>query len=427
MNAVDLRFGPLLKARIGLDSASIGAAAIERAVRLRATATGSGSEDAYWQLLHAKPGEMQQLIEAVVVPETWFYRYPESLVALVDVVRARLAREPGPVRILSLPCSTGEEPYSIVMALLDAGIAPSQLAVDAMDVSEAVIARARLAVYGPNSFRGEADGWRQRYFTTGAQGDVLSRRVADLVHFQSGNLFDTPLPQATASTYDIVFCRNLLIYFDTPTQERAVRLLRQLARRDGMLFVGPAEASLLTRQGMRAWRLPHAFAFHVAPLPVLAPAPVPSTLNRPAALMARPPALRAPARAATARRWSTLIARDASAPAAASDATGSSDETALAEISRLADRGETTLALAACERWLATRSPTAQVFYLQGLLHDAAGRSEAAQMAYRKALYLDPRHRETLAHLAALLASQGDTEGARRLQARGARKERQHG
>ena len=99
----------------------------------------------------------------------------------------------------------------------------------------------------------------------------------------------------------------------------------------------------------------------------------------------------------------------------------------MAELERLADRGETALALAACERWLATRAPTAQVYYLQGLLHDTAGRVDAAQASYRKALYLDPGHRGTIAHLSALLQAQGDTEGARRLQARRARKERQHG
>jgi len=425
VNAVDLRFGPLLKARIGLDSASIGAAAIERAVRLRTAATRAGGEDAYWHLLHAQPDEMQQLIEAVVVPETWFYRYPESLVALVDVVRERLARQPGPVRILSLPCSTGEEPYSIVMALLDAGVLPSQLTVDAVDISQAVVARARLAVYGPNSFRGgESDGWRQRYFTPGAQGDALSRRVADRVRFQSGNLFDPEL-QANAGVYDIVFCRNLLIYFDTPTQERAVRLLTQLARRDGMFFVGPAEASLLTRQGMRAWRLPHAFAFHVAPAP--------STPSAAAAVPATPGHVLAPRsvqRAALPRRLALpSVPPVPSVPSVrrAPLAPASIQDPVLTELERLADRGETALALAACERWLATRAPTAQVYYLQGLLHDTAGRADAAQTSYRKALYLDPGHRGTIAHLSALLQAQGDAEEARRLQARRARKERQHG
>lgn len=422
MNAVDLRFGPLLKARIGLDSASIGTAAIERAVRLRTVATRAAGEDAYWQLLHSQPDEMQQLIEAVVVPETWFYRYPESLVALADVVRARLARQPDAVRILSLPCSTGEEPYSIVMALLDAGVLPSQLIVDAMDISQAVVARAREAVYGPNSFRGgEADGWRQRYFTPGARGEVLSRRVADRVRFQSANLFGPEL-QASAGVYDIVFCRNLLIYFDTPTQERAVRVLTQLARRDGMFFVGPAEASLLTRQGMRAWRLPHAFAFHIAPA-----TSTPSTHSKPPATAAVPAtpghavAPRTGQRAAMAGR-AAVPPRSPVPPASAS-----TRDPALAELESLADRGEIALALAGCERWLATRAPTAQVYYLQGLLHDTAGRADAAQTSYRKALYLDPGHRGTIAHLSALLQAQGDAEGARRLQARRARQERQHG
>jgi chemotaxis protein methyltransferase WspC len=84
-------------------------------------------------------------------------------------------------------------------------------------------------------------------------------------------------------------------------------------------------------------------------------------------------------------------------------------------------------ALAACERWLATSGPSADAYYFQGLLHDAAGRAHQAQTGYRKALYLDPAHTRALLQLAALLESQGDLEGARRLKTRASRKERKHG
>ena len=90
----------------------------------------------------------------------------------------------------------------------------------------------------------------------------------------------------------------------------------------------------------------------------------------------------------------------------------------------LANEGKSTEARAACELYLQRHAPDAQVYYWLGLLGDVAGNTLQAQGFYRKALYLQPQHPEALAHLAVLLASQGDTAGARRLQERAARSER---
>lgn len=140
------RFERLLKSRIGLDASSVGSAVIERAVRQRMSGLALHDEDEYWMRLNGSPGEVQALIEAVVVPETWFFRYPESFTTLARLAFERLPSLGGgrALRILSLPCSTGEEPYSIVMALLDAGLSEYLFEVDALDVSARVIERASL-------------------------------------------------------------------------------------------------------------------------------------------------------------------------------------------------------------------------------------------------------------------------------------------
>lgn len=93
----------------------------------------------------------------------------------------------------------------------------------------------------------------------------------------------------------------------------------------------------------------------------------------------------------------------------------------LVQIATLANQGKSTEARAACERYLQQYEPVAQVFYWLGLLSDLGGQPAQAQGLYRKALYLQPQHPEALAQLAALLASQGDVAGARRLQERAAR------
>jgi chemotaxis protein methyltransferase WspC len=103
---------------------------------------------------------------------------------------------------------------------------------------------------------------------------------------------------------------------------------------------------------------------------------------------------------------------------------GADAATLLANIASLANEGRSAQARAACESYLRSHEPVAQVFYWLGLLSDVAGSVLEAQGFYRKALYLEPQHPDALMHLAALLQSQGDTVGARRLQDRAARSER---
>ena len=264
-------FSGLLKRKMGLDSRSIGAAAVERAVRHRMSATGVDDERDYLMRVQASPAEMQLLIESVVVPETWFFRYPESQQAMAQLACERLfgagAADERVLRVLSLPCSSGEEPYSIAMALLDAGVPASRFQIDALDISERVVQFARRGLYGRNSFRGDALDYRDRYFTETGDGHQLSAQVMERVRFQSGNLFDAGL-LAHAPAYDFVFCRNLLIYFDQATQERAVQVLRRHTREDGVLFVGPAETSLLTARRLPPVAMPHCFAFLARPRPM---------------------------------------------------------------------------------------------------------------------------------------------------------------
>ncbi|NNB47481.1 CheR family methyltransferase [Pseudomonas chlororaphis] len=410
----DQRFFDFLKERIGLDVASVGPAIIERAVRQRSIAQQAPSTDHYWQTLQGSRDEQQALIEAVIVPETWFFRYPESFATLAKLALSRLAQLKGmrALRILSLPCSTGEEPYSIAMVLFDAGLAPHQFKVDGFDVSPLSVERARQAVYGKNSFRGQHSDFRERHFTAEDERYSLSERVREQVRLQVGNLLD-PTLLANEPPYDFVFCRNLLIYFDQPTQRQVFEVLKRLTHVEGVLFIGPAEGSLLGRLGMRSIGIAQSFAFsrHNEPEPAPAPAFVPS------ALPVRQP-VRSIAPPVRSRPFSSAaVASQRPAPTRpVSDAT-----TLLASIAALANEGKSAEARAACEHYLDTHEPVAQVFYWLGLLSDVAGSALEAQGFYRKALYLDPQHAEALVHLAALLASQGDVAGARRLQERAAR------
>ncbi|TFF42944.1 protein-glutamate O-methyltransferase CheR [Pseudomonas sp. RIT623] len=404
------RFFRFLQERIGLDVESVGTAMVERALRQRCTLVQAADLDDYWLRLQQSSDEQQALIEAVIVPETWFFRYPESFTALAGLAHKRAAELAGarPLRILSLPCSTGEEPYSIAMALLDGGLSPGAFRVDGIDISPSSVAKGEQALYGRNSFRGSELAFRERHFSPSGDTHRLDERVRQQVSLQAGNVLD-PALKAREGLYDFVFCRNLLIYFDVPTQQRVFEVLKRLIHAQGVLFIGPAEGSLLARLGMRPLGIAQSFAYvrqDDAPPPAAKPLPV---ARQPVAPPPPPRVVALPPR----------VTKSSAAPAAPVPA--QDEAQLLALIARQANAGENQQARADCERYLRQFAPKAQVYYWLGLLSDTEGDAAQAITHYRKALYLEPQHPEALMHLAMLLAAQGDEAGARRLQERAAR------
>ncbi|WP_449434592.1 CheR family methyltransferase [Pseudomonas putida] len=413
---IEQRFFRFLREQIGLDVESVGTPMVERALRQRCIAVNAVDLDDYWLRLQQSAQEQQALIEAVIVPETWFFRYPESFTALVGLAQKRLAELAGarPLRLLSLPCSTAEEPYSMAMALLDAGISPGAFVIDGIDISATSLARGEQAVYGRNAFRGSDLAFRERHFDAVEEGHRLHQRVRQQVNLQLGNVLDPGLKRRDG-LYDFVFCRNLLIYFDVPTQQRVFEVLKCLAQPKGVLFIGPAEGSLLARLGMRPLGIAQSFAYvrNEAGSPAHAPAqpqrtlPPVATPGSPAPALPLPRPLRALPAAASA-----VSQRQSSAE---------SEAQLLASIARQANAGASAQARASCQLYLRQFAAKAQVYYWLGLLSDTEGDAGQALSHYRKALYLEPQHPEALLHLAALLAAQGDDAGARRLQERAAR------
>ncbi|UEP23338.1 MCP methyltransferase [Burkholderia ambifaria] len=276
MKESDSRFRGWLLRETGIDPDSLGNDFLSRALTERVHALQGDGErlpsaarppvtpealDAYWQQLNASADERRALIELFVVPETWFFRDREAFATLARLALERLAATPGRViRVLSAPCSTGEEPYSAAMALLDAGLDPASFMIDALDLSARAIEQARLGGYGRNAFRGTATEFRARYFTPAADGWLLDERVRARVQFRQANLIEPGVD--TGIRYDFVFCRNVLIYFDRDAQDRVIGSLESWLADDGMLFVGPAETGVAMRHGLRSARVPLAFAFH---------------------------------------------------------------------------------------------------------------------------------------------------------------------
>ena len=409
-------FENLLKASIGLNVASIGSSAIERAVQERLTACHLDNPNLYWERVSGSDAELQALIETVVVPETWFFRGRESLAALARLAHEDVARRPDCVlSLLSLPCSTGEEPYSMAMALLDVAIPADRFRIDAVDISTRVLTQAGRAVYGRNSFRGHELAFRDRHFDATARGYRLSETVRRQVRFQQGNLFAAGFLPGV-ELYDFIFCRNVLIYFDRATQDQAIVVLKRLLKPKGVLFVAAAETGLPSSHDFVSTNLPLAFAFRRSAAGPAQPKRVPalvktSSIGRPMPLRApvlRPALAISPAPVAASR---TSLATEASAD--------------IGEAMRLADQGHFVEAATSCSEHLRQHGPSAAAFHLMGLVREATGNQPEAVDYYRKALYLEPNHYVTQIHLALLMEKQGNTAGAQVLRNRARRLEQQ--
>jgi chemotaxis protein methyltransferase WspC len=381
------RIERLLRETMGLDAASVGSSLIERAVRLRMKKRGMREIRNYCGTLDRSPAELNRLIEAVVVPETWFFRDKEPFAAMAGIVMSEwLPTNPtGQLRVLSVPCSSGEEPYSIVMTLLDAGLPPERFDVRAVDISGLALARARRGVYGKNSFRAKDLGFRNRFFKQTKDGFAINEPVRSRVTFQRGNLLDEKcLPQR--GVYDFIFCRNLLIYFDRGTRAKAVGKLENLLTTNGICFVGAAELPLVLGHGFVSANIPQAFACRKANRPPQPNAEIDPRQTRSKESPAQPKTVSPPAL--------PLQPRPPAGPL-------------LEEARRLADEGKLVEAAAA--------------YYLLGLAHEAKGAAKRAEDCYRKALYLEPNHHEALTRLALLKEKNGDADGARIFQRRALR------
>jgi chemotaxis protein methyltransferase WspC len=462
MTATDPRFDAWLSQETGIDASALGINALERAVleRVRATqahdpaASSAGDPvETYWHLLNASSEERLALIEMLVVPETWFFRDREAFVALARLANEKLVREPGHVlRVLSAPCSSGEEPYSAAMALLDAGIGAERFTVNALDISARAIQLAQTAVYGRNSFRGGEFEFRERHFSPAPGGWRLNERVQQTVRFAQANLFEPS--QHPGAPYDFIFCRNVLIYFHREAQDRAIKLFDAQLADSGTIFVGPAETGLMMRHTMSSARIPLAFAFQrtppeaparqtAAPFASTAATATPAVAAANSAHSARDAhgasksaathaprvtAADAPPLAATpamppmpAARAKPPAPAHRAAPPPHANPKPHASPVSLADARRLADAGQFDEAQRTAHEFVILHGPDAGAFYLLGLISDARGRGTDARDYYRKALYLEPAHYEALTHLAALLDMTGDTAGAQQLMRRAQR------
>ena len=406
----------ILQQRMGLHSSTVGSNTIARAVEQRMRSCAINTVDEYRDVVTHSDTELDALIEAVIIPETWFFREPHAFEAFSDWVRndwIRSRSDSSPLRILSVPCSSGEEPYTLAMCLAQCGITVQQASIDAVDISNVNLQKARQARYTSNSFRGHDLLFRDRYFDCRAPYYYLRDEIRERVDFRRGNILDSGCT-SNHSQYHVIFCRNLLIYFDRPTQYRAIDQLETLLDSDGLLFLGHSETSLLQQRGFTPITRERCFGFRRSGAPIAAVTP--------------PTPRKSPQRPRLSVRFSQRVPMPVPFTAVATGTAQGSPATAaagadqlLSQALQLADQGHTLEAAACCEKLLTLKDYQVDAYYLLGVISEAEGNLQQAEQLFRKAVYLQPDHYEALVHLSVICAKTGDQQGARRLRERASR------
>lgn len=216
----------------------------------------------YYQLLTEMPEERIQMLDAISTNETHFFREPKHFELLNadilprwsrDAARGRRMRN---IRVWSAGCSTGQEPYSLAMTLLDHFPAASgwDIRIIATDLSTRVLNIAEQAVWPIETAREIPDAYLKRFMLKGIgeQAGKLKAgsEIRALTRFSRLNLNDAKYP--VDGPFDLIFCRNVLIYFDAHSRERIIRHLLKYLSRDGYLFVGHAEGLYAMGSEIRA-------------------------------------------------------------------------------------------------------------------------------------------------------------------------------
>jgi chemotaxis protein methyltransferase CheR len=224
---------------------------LERGLMRRMRAVGVRDYAAYHRYLE-KYGESRQelkkLLGLLTVGETYFFRYLAHFEALIrSVLPELLARHDArrTLRIWSAGCSTGEEPYSIAMVLLEhfPQLADWNIHILGTDINKRALRRAREGVYGVRALRVTDPLYREKYFQQVGSSYVLDPRVRNLVRFSYLNLQTGAFPATENGTaeIDLLFCRNVMIYFGIATTRRIVERFVDCLRPEGYLFLGHAE------------------------------------------------------------------------------------------------------------------------------------------------------------------------------------------
>jgi chemotaxis protein methyltransferase WspC len=386
----------LLEEKIGLSIKAVGHERIRRALSRRMDACGITDQSIYLGYLSENIQEWEELVESVVIPETWFFRNQKSFLFLERYITTEwLPRNSEQIlRILSIPCATGEEAYSVAMTLTDAGFPLERLHLDGADISGRSLRKAAQGIYSRESFR-EKEQFRQ-----------ISDPVRQKIRWIKGNLLD-PEFLIDEMPYHVIFCRNLMIYLSDSARRQAMTTLNRLLSPEGLLFVGHAELPLFSLPGMTRIIQSGIFAFRKQRAGKI----------RPSENIGKKVCLSPPIMVTSTQKPDIKIIHKKE------QRLETKEDNLSEQAEKFADQGYLDKAAELYKKHLSMYPTDAKAHFMMGLMMLAMKDETAAELWFNKTIYLDPKHREALQHLALIREKQGDAAGASHLRHRARRSE----
>ncbi|HED17715.1 MAG TPA: hypothetical protein ENI64_12995 [Gammaproteobacteria bacterium] len=419
----------LLKSHTGMHIATVGDSILNVAIQTRLRELDIADTASYLALLQRSHAELTELTEEVVIPETWFFRDQHPFEMLGKLAATAFSgNSDRNWRILSVPSSTGEEPYSIAMTLLMAGMKPEQFSIEGVDISQRALRHAMDGHYGQHSFRGVQDNLvRERFFDKVENAYVIKPEIRNLVQFEHANILDKAFCDRPGD-YDIIFCRNLLIYFDDDDKKAAYNTLHHLLNQNGTLFIGHSESGAIS-DSFTHTRHTGTFAYRKS---IDHPDKPEASINELIDIVKKHPV-----RSELPEASSSVSDTDNNQPATNHVMTGTdtpfkaetgqeaNNESHIELARRYADAGNLVDAEHICHVCLEKNAQNPSVHCLLGLIQEAGNRPVEAEKSYRKALYLDPHCSEVLIQLPLLLDRQGKSQQAQQLRQRAIKRQEQ--
>lgn len=423
---------------------------LREVLQARLQANSNSDVDAYLTRLCAGSHEEEELAKALCVNETYFMRNSPHFAVLEEAVHGRAAAGRRYLRILSAGCSSGEETYSLaIMLRMTLPDLPSwDISILGIDVDPDAIAKARTARYSKWSLRDTPEAVRRRYFNTNGSEHVVRDEVRQMVRFDRRNLTCEDAQLWRAEAWDVVFCRNVLMYFDRDVAQGIVDRFAHALAPGGLLFLGHAETlrGLSSAFDLHQSHQTFFYARHGrADRPFVSGTTAPSaqrveatsgsprdsdgwydviadSSRRVAGLTSAsaPRAAQAPGsdERSTFERALQLMEQerfdDALAALAQASSSDEQTERLLLRAALLVTRGDVEAATSACQELLKLDEMSAGAHYVMALCRDNHGDSDAAVEHDRIATYLDSEFAMPHLHIGLLAKRSGDEATARR-------------
>jgi chemotaxis protein methyltransferase WspC len=358
--------------RVGFKKSVLTEKMVQKAVNSRISSLELKDNESYYNKLQQSNEEFQVLVELLVNNETWFFRDPIVFEFLIEGIVKKQSPRKVPIKILVAPCSSGEEPYSILMSLIDSGFEPNRVSIDACDISIQALEKAEIGKYTKHSFRGKNLEYLDRYFHREGDEYTIRQDIREGVRFSSVNLIDSSFFENLES-YDMIFCRNLLIYLHEEAQVQLLELLKRLMHPESVLVVSPSEIEIVRKFGLYA----QSYHDHLIYF--------------------------------TNRTVSANVANHkVIKPRKVEKENLSKMDQTLDSVETLANAGQYGEAIRRCKTYIKGHQDSERAYFLLGVLKQAQGNDREAESFFHKAVYLNPKFHQALIYLSLVEEKKGE-------------------